>query len=61
MEEKKCKHEGYWFEVKVFLLKRKYLWCENCRKPIDKKTVFKNADILHRSGDKFFTYYPLTK
>ena len=55
----KCKHQGWWFEVKILFLKRKYLWCDKCCKPIPKKEVFKNADILHRRGDGYFySYYP---
>ncbi len=54
MSKEKCKHAGWWFEVKILFRKRKYLWCERCLNAIPKKEVFENADILCRRASGYF-------
>lgn len=55
MEETKCKHRGYWFDIKILFWNKKYLWCDRCRDAIPEKEVFRNADLLHRrNNDGYF-------
>jgi len=51
---KQCKHRGWWIEIKGLVFKRKYLFCERCKKAIPSKDVFRSADLLCSRSDGYF-------
>ena len=53
-KEIKCKHRGYWFEIKFLFWHKKYLWCDRCFNAIPEKEVFANAELLCRRSDGYF-------
>ena len=55
MENKKvCKHRGWWFDIKILFMRKKYLWCDKCLRAVPEKEVFANADLLISRGDGYF-------